>query len=83
MVKIADIIQKIEEFAPLALAEDFDNCGLKIGNVKEEVSGILVTVDTDLSVIREAKEKGCNFILEGLQFHFGASPFYLASVEEN
>lgn len=64
MVKIADIIQKIEEFAPLALAEDFDNCGLKIGNVKEEVAGILVTVDTDLSVIREAKEKGCNFILE-------------------
>ena len=64
MVKIADVIQKIEEFAPLFLAEDFDNCGLKIGDASREVTGVLVTVDTDLSVVQEAKETGCNMILE-------------------
>ena len=64
MVTGKDVINVIESFAPLSLAGEYDNCGLKIGNVDRAVTGVLVTVDTDLSVVREAKRKGCNFILE-------------------
>lgn len=64
MVKIIDIINKIEEFAPLSLAEDFDNCGLKIGNVQQESTGVLITVDTNIDVVKEAIEKKANLIIE-------------------
>lgn len=64
MVKIADVIKLIEKFAPPELAEDFDNCGLKIGNVNEACTGVLVTVDTNEEVVWEAKRKNCNLIIE-------------------
>lgn len=47
----------LEELAPLAYAEDFDNVGLLIGDKKMEVTGILVTLDTLENVVDEAIEK--------------------------
>lgn len=64
MVKIANVIRTIEKFAPLELSESFDNCGLKIGDVNNEVTGVLITVDTNCDVVAEATEKGCNLIIE-------------------
>lgn len=64
MAKIAEAIKIIEEFAPLELAEDFDNCGLKIGGIDNELSGILLTVDTNADVVREAAKNKCNLIIE-------------------
>ena len=64
MVKIAEVIEKIEEFAPISLAESFDNCGVKIGNIEQDVRGILVTVDTNVDAINEAVKNNCNLILE-------------------
>ena len=64
MVSIKQVINSIEKFAPLELAESFDNCGLKIGNLDEEVTGVLITVDTNVDVVNEAYEKGCNLIIE-------------------
>lgn len=64
MVKIAEVIASIERFAPLELAESFDNCGLKIGNINDEATGVMATVDTNIDVVREAERKGCNLIIE-------------------
>ncbi len=64
MATIKDAIDIIEEFAPLSLAEDFDNCGLKIGDTEAKLTGVLVTVDTNVDVVKEAKSKGCNLIVE-------------------
>ena len=64
MATIKEIIDHIENFAPLSLQGDFDNCGLKIGDVFCEVSGILVTLDTNESVVEEAINKKCNLIIE-------------------
>lgn len=64
MTKLKEIISVIEEFAPLSLQGDFDNSGLKIGNVNMQVTGILITLDTNEDIVREAIEKKCNVIIE-------------------
>ncbi|RXG12375.1 dinuclear metal center YbgI/SA1388 family protein [Leeuwenhoekiella aestuarii] len=60
---VKDIISALEEFAPLAYAEDFDNVGLLVGSKSTEVSGVLVTLDTLENTIDEAIAKNCNLIV--------------------
>ncbi len=60
---IEDVINLLEEFAPLAYAEDFDNVGLLVGNKKTQLTGVLVTLDTLESVVDEAIENNCNLIV--------------------
>jgi dinuclear metal center YbgI/SA1388 family protein len=62
-MKIADIITSLEQLAPLAYQESYDNCGLLTGNSNWECKGILCTLDTTEAVVLEAKAKGCNFIV--------------------
>ena len=62
-MKINDIIGLLQQIAPLAYAEDFDNTGLLVGNGDREVTGILVTLDTLEAVVDEAVKKECNFIV--------------------
>lgn len=60
---IAEIIEHLEEFAPVSTAEDFDNVGLLVGQPTTHLTGILVTLDTLEEVVDEAIEKGCNLIV--------------------
>ena len=60
---IQDVINHLEEFAPLAYAEDFDNVGLLVGNTHEKITGILVTLDTLETVVDEAIKENCNLIV--------------------
>ena len=60
---IADVIKHLEDFAPAALAEDFDNVGLLVGNPKMKLSGILITLDTLEVVVEEAIASNCNLIV--------------------
>ena len=62
-MKIKEVITLLDEFAPLAYAEDFDNTGLLVGDQKTSVTGILVTLDTLEAVVDEAIEKNCNLIV--------------------
>ena len=62
-MKIKEIITILEEMAPLAYAEDFDNVGLLVGNEDKNATGILVCHDALESVIDEAITKKCNFIV--------------------
>ena len=62
-MKIKQLLTILEEMAPLAYAEDFDNVGLLIGNQENEVSGILVCHDALESVLDEAIAKKCNFVV--------------------
>lgn len=63
MNKIKDIVNIIEEFAPLYLQEDFDNSGLQIGDAEGKVTKVLITLDVDLCVIDEAISKGAELII--------------------
>ncbi len=60
---VKEVTDILEELAPLAYAEDFDNVGLLVGDAKSEVSGILVTLDTLENVVDEAIENNCNLII--------------------
>lgn len=60
---IAEVIDHLEQFAPLATAEDFDNVGLLVGNAQTELTNILITLDTLEEVVQEAIEKNCNLIV--------------------
>ena len=62
-MKIKDIITILEEMAPLAYAEDFDNVGLLVGNQDIEVSGVLVCHDALEQVIDEAIQEECNLVV--------------------
>ncbi|MFD3157568.1 Nif3-like dinuclear metal center hexameric protein [Haloimpatiens sp. FM7330] len=61
-LKVKDIHRILENYAPSKLKESYDNVGLMVGDMEEEISSILVALDCTLSVIEEAKEKGCNLI---------------------
>jgi len=60
---VSEITNLLEEVAPLHYAEGFDNVGLLVGNPQQEVSKVLVTLDTLENIVDEAIKKGCNLII--------------------
>lgn len=57
------IINIIEDFAPPQLAEEWDNIGLHIGDPAAGVDRILVTLDVNAEVVREAIAKNVQLIV--------------------
>ena len=62
-MQIKDVTNYIEELAPLAYAEDFDNVGLLIGDYNTKVTGVVVTLDTLEETVDEAIAQNCNLIV--------------------
>lgn len=62
-MKIKDIFPVLEEMAPLAYAEDFDNVGLLVGDKNAICTGILVCHDALEIVVEEAIAEKCNLIV--------------------
>lgn len=62
-MQIKEVIEHLEDLAPTAYAEDFDNVGLLVGKPESNVTGILVTLDTLEDTIEEAIQKNCNLII--------------------
>jgi dinuclear metal center YbgI/SA1388 family protein len=62
-MKIKDIISEIENWAPPAVAESYDNVGLLVGNPYEEATGALINLDVTEELLDEAKALGINLII--------------------
>jgi len=62
-MKIKEVAEALERFAPLPLQEDYDNAGLQIGLTEVEASGALLCLDVTEAVIEEAAAKSCNLIV--------------------
>ncbi|WP_300485688.1 Nif3-like dinuclear metal center hexameric protein [Flavobacterium sp.] len=62
-MKIKAILDVLEEMAPLAYAEDFDNVGLLVGDANATATGVLVCHDALENVIDEAIRRQCNLIV--------------------
>ena len=56
-------MQFIEQLAPPALSEEWDNCGLQVGDPTSEVHRILVALTPLPEVFEEAEELGADFLL--------------------
>ena len=62
-MKIREVVDALERFAPLPLQESFDNAGLQVGLTEAEVSGALLCLDVTEKVVDEAEALGCNLIV--------------------
>ena len=62
-MKIHEITDLLEEWVPIAYAEDFDNVGLLVGNPLIKCSGVLISHDVLENVIDEAILKSYNLIV--------------------
>jgi dinuclear metal center YbgI/SA1388 family protein len=62
-MRIKEISQVLETFAPLAFQEEYDNAGLIIGNPEMEISGALIALDITAEVLDEAIENNCNLVI--------------------
>ena len=72
MKKAENIINSIEEYAPLELAEKWDSVGLMIGDKNADVSKVLLCLDVTQEVVNEAIELGCQMIVSHHPFIFHA-----------
>lgn len=62
-MKIKEVISYLEELAPVAFQEDYDNSGLIVGDSNDLVTAALVTLDVTEEVVDEAIAKGANLIV--------------------
>ena len=63
MTKIKEVIQLLQNLAPLSYQESYDNSGLQTGNPDDEVTGVLLTLDCTPAVIQEAIANKCNLVI--------------------
>ena len=62
-MKIKEIVNALEIFAPLPLQDGFDNAGLQIGLTDAEATGALLCLDVTEAVVDEAITLGYNLIV--------------------
>ncbi len=60
---IKEITHKLEEWAPLSLAESYDNPGLLVGSKNDSVSRILINLDITEEVVDEASKLEADLII--------------------
>lgn len=60
---ISQIIAELENFAPPAYQESYDNSGLLTGNKAWEATGALLTLDCTEAIVDEAIQNKCNLII--------------------
>ncbi len=62
-MKIKEIYDYIDSFAPFSTQCDWDNSGLLIGDYDNKITKIGFALDVDTGVINDAKNKNCDLII--------------------
>lgn len=82
-MEIRELLEKLDDLYPLSLQEDWDNSGLQVGNINNDLKGVVISLDLEEGAIDLAKEKGCNLILNHHPYFFAGQkkldftdPFY-------
>ena len=60
---VKDISSFLENKFPTTYKEDYDNCGLLIGDYNQKVSNVLISLDCTDDIINEAIKKKCELIV--------------------
>lgn len=71
MTKVSDVYDYLWGIAPLELQMDFDNAGIQVGSLEQEVGKILVALDITNAVIDEALALGAQLIVSHHPLIFG------------
>lgn len=61
--KLQNILDELDEIAPFSFAEEWDNSGLQVGNVSNEVKMILIALDPSVNALRSAKKINAQLLL--------------------
>ena len=62
-MKLKEITDCIETYAPLAYQESYDNAGLICGNHEMDITSALICLDSTEAIIDEAIATGCNLVI--------------------
>lgn len=71
MIKVKNIYEFIDSFAPFDSAEDWDNVGILVGDKNAEVTKALLALDITNDVVEEAHDKGAQAIISHHPIIFG------------
>lgn len=63
MIRLSEITMCLEEVAPLAYQESYDNAGLICGDPEMNITGALICLDSTEAVLDEAISMGCNLVI--------------------
>ena len=62
-MKIREIADAIEQYAPLRLQEEWDNAGIQVGDPEADITGVLLCTDATEAVVAEAIDRGFNLVI--------------------
>ncbi len=57
------MIHFLEELCPLEYQESYDNCGMITGNKENQITGVLLCLDSTEVVLKEAVKLKCNMVI--------------------
>ncbi len=63
MIKVNDVLNILNEYAPFIYQEEYDNSGFQIGDRAHEVQKILLCLDLTMDVVEEAIQHGFDLII--------------------
>jgi dinuclear metal center YbgI/SA1388 family protein len=63
MVRVKNILNWLDAYAPFRLAAGWDRCGLQVGDPMAVVERVLVGLDPTLETIREAEQLDCQCLV--------------------
>ena len=58
-----EIIEYLETQVPLNIQESYDNCGLLTGELSQEITQTLISLDCTAEIVEEAIQNNCNLII--------------------
>lgn len=63
LARLSDIIRILDEIAPFALAEEWDNSGLQVGSSDQVIKKILISLDPTLEAVNNASSIGAQLLV--------------------
>lgn len=62
-MKIQNIISQLEKIAPLEYSLDWDNCGLQVGSLSNNLENVAIALTPTVEIIEQAIEKKSNLLI--------------------
>jgi len=62
-MQLSTLLKELDSIAPLAHAEPWDNVGLLVGDPRQEIAAIMLSIDYTDAVAREAQSAACDFVI--------------------
>ena len=60
---VKDIVEIMEKYFPLSKQEEWDKCGLQIGDLNQEVKKIMIGLNADQQTLLEAIDQDCDMLI--------------------